>query len=102
MIGFLKTASPARLGLRTGRLRWLTGFLVQKRTLQDDTEAHLERLAEAAPHMLADIGFVVDPWQSSAEATVWRRGNHTVETGAASRPCADAAGGRCHFPLRRY
>lgn len=48
----------------------------------------LERLALAAPHMLADMGFDRDAKVCSFDKAVWRRGTHCVIIYSAKRAAA--------------
>ena len=64
----INTAKP---GLCIWLFRWIN-ILDRKREWDHAMlEAELIRLAETAPHLLADIGFAVDPQRSNATTTVW-------------------------------
>ncbi|MDU8912330.1 hypothetical protein [Aestuariicoccus sp. MJ-SS9] len=49
-----------------------------KRPKRDTVLDDLERLAMLSPHLLADLGFSVDEFESTATAVCWRREDMAV------------------------
>ncbi|MCE8529744.1 hypothetical protein KBY25_00770 [Ruegeria pomeroyi] len=58
-------------GLRAWFFRWISIIDRKRERERAVLEADLIRLAETAPHLLADIGFAVDPLRSNTATTVW-------------------------------
>ncbi|HCE71079.1 hypothetical protein KQ247_08785 [Ruegeria pomeroyi] len=70
----MASIAPCETPIKAPRLRlfgWIS-FLRQPKVSEHATlEAELIRLAETAPHLLADIGFLVDHRRSTSARTVW-------------------------------
>ncbi|NDW46446.1 hypothetical protein [Ruegeria sp. PrR005] len=67
--------SPTRTKTQPHGRVWPFGWISFTRHEPDldcaTLEAELVRLAESGPHLLADIGFQVDPRRSTGATTVW-------------------------------
>ncbi|MCE8513140.1 hypothetical protein KBY22_10565 [Ruegeria pomeroyi] len=57
--------------MRAWFFRWISIIDRKRERERAVLEADLIRLAETAPHLLADIGFAVDPLRSNTATTVW-------------------------------